>query len=204
MARAGAPIHACRDRCGPAAPEQGNYGDALPAMTPGSGAWPRHGWLRRQRRPSLTRLLLCAALALLISTLVVLTVSSRQLLLVTGAALLGGERQTEHVLLLAAVGFVLASVTAVLVQTVRIGNRVAGPEYRLIQVLRRIRQGDLTVRAHLRAGDLLRPLASECNDLLEWLNENPPRGSVTGSDLVEIEQLATMPAESERLEVVQR
>lgn len=180
-------------------------------MTPGSGgAWPRrHGWLKKPRRPSLTRLFLCAALALLISTLVVLTVSGRQLLLAAGAALVGSQRQTEHVLLLAAAGFVLASITLVLVQTVRIGNRVAGPEYRLIQVLRRIRSGDLTVRAHLRTGDLLRPLASECNALLEWLNENPPQGSITGGDLFEIEQPegeqpAALPVDTEQLEVVQQ
>jgi hypothetical protein len=38
----------------------------------------------------------------------------------------------------------------------------------------------------LRRGDLLTGLAEECNALLDWLNENPPRGVATGSDVVQV------------------
>jgi methyl-accepting chemotaxis protein len=122
----------------------------------------------------------------LVSALVVVTVASRELLLAAGTAWIGAGRQTEHGLLIAAAVFVLASGMLVLVQSLRLANRVAGPEYRLIEVLRRIRSGDLTVRAHLRRADLLHDLAGECNELLEWLNANPPRGAVTGGDVIEI------------------
>lgn len=67
---------------------------------------------------------------------------------------------------------------------VRAAGRVAGPEHRLVAAMRRIRGGDLAFRVHLRRGDLLTPLARECNELLEWLNANPPAGVVTGGDLV--------------------
>ncbi|MFO1077671.1 MAG: hypothetical protein U1E73_08085 [Planctomycetota bacterium] len=68
----------------------------------------------------------------------------------------------------------------------RAATRVAGPEYRLVLAMQRIRRGDLSFRVHLRRGDLLVPLARECNELLEWLNRNPPQGAVTGGDLVAV------------------
>jgi len=137
-------------------------------MTSGDGRhWPSGRGFSRRRRSGWQRTCLCAALAVLVSALVVVTVASRQLLLAAGTAWLGAGRQTEHTLLIAAACFVLASGMLVLVQSLRLANRVAGPEYRLIEVLRRIRSGDLTVRAHLRRGDLLRDLAGECNALLE-------------------------------------
>jgi hypothetical protein len=38
----------------------------------------------------------------------------------------------------------------------------------------------------LRRGDLLSGLAQECNELLEYLNSNPPSGAKTGTDVVDI------------------
>jgi hypothetical protein len=171
-------------------------------MTPGVGQfWPGgHGFSRR-RRSGWHRTFLSTALALLVSALVVVTASTRELLLAAGTAWLGAGRQTEHVLLIAAVVFVLASAALILVQGLRLAHRVSGPEYRLIQVLRSIRAGDLTVRAHLRRADLLHDLAGECNALLEWLNANPPNGAITGGDVIEIEH-ASAP-EAELLEVAQ-
>jgi hypothetical protein len=93
--------------------------------------------------------------------------------------------------------FLLASVAVVLLQAARVCHRVAGPEYRLRAALARIRSGDLTFRVHLRRGDLLTGLADECNELLEWLNRNPPSGATTGSDVVEVDALP-LEAEAER------
>ena len=77
----------------------------------------------------------------------------------------------------------------------RLAGRVAGPEYRLRRALQRIRTGDLGFRVNLRRGDLLAGLAQECNELLDWLNANPPRGAHTGTDIVEVAEFAEPAAE---------
>ncbi len=74
----------------------------------------------------------------------------------------------------------------VVVHGMRVAHRVVGPEHRLIQTLRRVRRGDLSFRVSLRRGDLLADLAHECNALIDWLNQNPPIGATTGSDLVDV------------------
>lgn len=76
----------------------------------------------------------------------------------------------------------------------RASRRVAGPERRLVLAMRRIRGGDVSFRIHLRRGDLLTPLARECNELLDWLNRNPPAGIVTGGDLVAMDGFDAAPA----------
>lgn len=86
-------------------------------------------------------------------------------------------------------GFLAMSMAVFLLQVVRLANRVAGPEHRLQRSLQRIRSGDLGFRITLRRGDLLTGLAKECNELIEWLNVNPPAGARTGGDVVEIEAL---------------
>ncbi len=83
-------------------------------------------------------------------------------------------------------GFVLASAALVVVQASRVAHRVEGPERRLVEALRRMRQGDLSFRVHLRRGDPLGGVARECNELLDWLNANPPAGVQTGGDIVEV------------------
>lgn len=83
-------------------------------------------------------------------------------------------------------GFVLASAALVMVQASRIASRVEGPERRLIQALRRMRGGDLSFRVHLRRGDPLTAVARECNELLDWLNANPPAGARVGGDIVDV------------------
>lgn len=80
----------------------------------------------------------------------------------------------------------LVSCMVVVVHGTRTAHRVAGPEHRLIQSLRRVRTGDLAFRVSLRRGDLLSDLASECNALIEHLNQHPPAGAKTGSDVVEV------------------
>ena len=82
---------------------------------------------------------------------------------------------------------VAGSMVVLVFQSVHVANRVAGPEHRLAQAMRRIRDGDLTFRISLRRGDLLGPLARECNELLDWLNDNPPAGAAVGSDVVSLD-----------------
>ncbi len=80
----------------------------------------------------------------------------------------------------------LASCMVVIVHGTRTAYRIAGPEHRLAQSLRRVRKGDLAFRVSLRRGDLLSSLAYECNALIDYLNQNPPTGARTGSDVVDV------------------
>lgn len=81
----------------------------------------------------------------------------------------------------------LLACLVVVVHATRTAHHVAGPEYRLTQSLRRLREGDLSFRISLRRGDLLTGLAAECNELIEWLNQNPPSGARIGNDVVDLE-----------------
>lgn len=127
-------------------------------------------------------------MAMLAVAVVVITWFCRDMLLgaVAGEATVAAELP----LYVAAGCFLLAAGAVVVLQSVQVAERVAGPEYRLVQSLRRIRGGDLSFRVHLRKGDLLGGLAQECNELLEWLNQNPPSGARTGSDLLEVAELS--------------
>ncbi|MFM1872696.1 MAG: hypothetical protein RL398_2118, partial [Planctomycetota bacterium] len=136
---------------------------------------------RRQILPNgaddgrLVRIALLAPLILLLTAAVALAVCCADLL-----DLAAQGRPAElglGPLYLAAGLFVFASVAVVAVQSLRVAARVAGPEYRLRLALQRIRSGDLGFRIHLRRGDLLTGLARECNELLDWLNANPPSGA---------------------------
>jgi hypothetical protein len=94
--------------------------------------------------------------------------------------------------------FFAACVGAIALHCVRLATRVAGPEYRLRRALQRIRAHDVGFRVSLRRGDLLTGLARECNELLDWLNRNPPSGMRTGGDVVEVGDLASEAATTER------
>ena len=134
----------------------------------------------------LARLALVAPIVLMVSAVAVLTLYCRSLLLeaVAGQPVTVGSVP----LVLVAGGFLLASASVVLLQSMRIAARVAGPELRLARAMQRIRRGDVSFRVHLRRGDLLSGLARECNLLLDWLNENPPHGARTGGDIVHVEE----------------
>ncbi|MBX3462054.1 MAG: hypothetical protein KF830_02705 [Planctomycetes bacterium] len=84
-------------------------------------------------------------------------------------------------------GFVLACAALVGVQAARVAGRLMGPERRLVDALRRMRSGDLAFRVHVRRGDPLTGVVRECNELLDWLNANPPAGVRTGGDVIEME-----------------
>ena len=90
-------------------------------------------------------------------------------------------------LFLSLLGFVIVSAIVVVLQALRFSHRIAGPAYRLLKSMERLRSGDLAFRVHLRKGDHLVELADELNRVLDYLNEHPPRGATTGSDIVEVE-----------------
>lgn len=105
-----------------------------------------------------------------------------------GAAASSASTHSTIPIYIAGGTIVLLACLVVVVHATRTAHRIAGPEYRLVQSLRRLRQGDLSFRIGLRRGDLLAGLADECNQVIEWLNQNPPSGSRTGTDLVEVEE----------------
>jgi methyl-accepting chemotaxis protein len=89
-------------------------------------------------------------------------------------------------LFFAILGFTVASAAVVVFQALRFSHRIAGPAYRLVKSMERIRTGDISFRVNLRRGDHLTEVATEMNNLLDWLNENPPAGVKTGTDLVRV------------------
>lgn len=89
-------------------------------------------------------------------------------------------------LFLSVLGFVVVCGVVVVHQALRFSHKIAGPVYRITRSMERIREGDIGFRVHLRRGDYLTEIAEELNLLLDWLNENPPPGVRTGSDVVEL------------------
>jgi methyl-accepting chemotaxis protein len=59
----------------------------------------------------------------------------------------------------------------------RTSHRIAGPAHRIIQTIRHMRRGDLSVRAVLRTGDLLIEVADELNDALDDMEQQSQVGS---------------------------
>ena len=95
------------------------------------------------------------------------------------------ELTTLIPLFLAVVGLAVAAALLALGQASRSARRLDGPSQRLILAIKRTRRGDLAHRVHLRTGDEMKPIAAECNRLLDGLNANPPAGAKTGNDLIE-------------------
>jgi len=89
-------------------------------------------------------------------------------------------------LLLGVFGICLVSCLLAVTHGVRLQRRLGGPTLRLIAGMQRVRVGDLSFRVHLRRGDYLSELAFEFNKVIDWLNENPPEGVRTGSDVVDV------------------
>lgn len=87
-----------------------------------------------------------------------------------------------------------AAALVVWFQALRMAQRLAGPAFRLVKSMQRVRGGDISFRVHLRRGDHLTDVAAELNNVLDWLNLNPPRGVRTGGDLVQVGRRAA-PAE---------
>jgi len=89
-------------------------------------------------------------------------------------------------LLLGVFGICLVSCILVVTHGVRLQRRLAGPTLRVIAGMQRVRVGDLSFRVHLRRRDYLSEVAFEFNKVIDWLNENPPEGVRTGSDVVDV------------------
>lgn len=77
------------------------------------------------------------------------------------------------------VAFELVAAVYLMVNSLKISHRVAGPAYRICKSLERIRSGDLAFTVNLRKGDHLTEIRDQLNLLLDWLNENPPKGCTT-------------------------
>jgi hypothetical protein len=79
----------------------------------------------------------------------------------------------------AVLAFELIAAIYLMVNSLKISHRVAGPVYRLCKSLERIRGGDLAFTVSLRDGDHLTEIRDELNKLLDWLNQNPPPNCIT-------------------------
>ena len=97
------------------------------------------------------------------------------------------SNSTRAYLVLAIVGFCLACGLVVFSHAYRLVTRLLGPSYRLIDAMKPVRTGDIGFRVHLRKGDMLMNVANEFNQLLDWLNSNPPCDVTMGSDVVDVE-----------------
>jgi HAMP domain-containing protein len=91
-------------------------------------------------------------------------------------------------LFMALTGMIVLAAILVFCQASRSARRLEGPIQRIVVTMQRARQGDIGHRVHLRRDDGLKEVATELNRLLDWLNDNPPVGVVTGSDVVEMDQ----------------
>jgi uncharacterized membrane protein YbhN (UPF0104 family) len=86
-----------------------------------------------------------------------------------------------------AVALVVAAAIALLVEVANIVRRFRRPEQQVRLAMQRIRAGDVGFRIARRRGEPLGRLVHECNDLLEWLNRNPPDGARIDRDVFDLE-----------------
>lgn len=86
-----------------------------------------------------------------------------------------------------AVGLIAAVLVALLVEVANIVRRFRRPEQQVRLAMQRIRAGDVGFRIARRRGEPLGRLVHECNDLLEWLNRNPPEGARLDRDVFELD-----------------
>lgn len=99
--------------------------------------------------------------------------------LVEEAAVTDSELPALMPLFYLVIAFELLAAIFLLINSLKISHKVAGPAYRICKSLERIRSGDLAFNLQLRKGDHLTEIKDEVNRLLDWLNENPPAGCVT-------------------------
>ncbi len=142
-----------------------------------------------QRRIVLSVALL-PTLSLTVATLIVAVFCRR---------LLGEAMQTDaHLpslvpLFVSMLGFVVVSAAIVLHHALRFSHRIAGPSYRLIKSMERLRSGDVSFRVHLRNGDHLGEVADAFNQVLDWLERDPPPSVGQAMDVVEAPQPEELP-----------
>ena len=75
--------------------------------------------------------------------------------------------------------FELMAAVFLMVNSLKISHKVAGPAYRICKSLEQMRSGDISLTVKLRQGDHLGEIRDELNLLLDYLNENPPKGART-------------------------
>jgi len=69
--------------------------------------------------------------------------------------------------------FVLASGGAVVLQALKISNRIAGPQLNMRRIVDRVLAGDHTQRVQLRNGDFMQSAAADINRLIEHFTKAP-------------------------------
>jgi hypothetical protein len=97
------------------------------------------------------------------------------------------------------IAFELVAAVFLMINSLKISHRVAGPSYRICKSLERIRSGDLAFAVNLRKGDHLGEIRDELNKLLDWLNDLAPPGCVTRAQAAqrELEAAAAASAATE-------
>ena len=84
---------------------------------------------------------------------------------------------------------VAAAVFVLLVEVANIVRRFRTPEQQVRLAMQRIRAGDVGFRIARRRGEPLGRLVADCNDMLEWLNRNPPDGVRVDRDVFELDEV---------------
>lgn len=139
---------------------------------------PVRGWRRAASRIT-AALLLCAVAGMFAGALL-----SHLRTVVEG----GDSSAAVRDLQLWSVALVVATLAALLLEVANASRRFRTPERQVRRAMQRIRAGDVGFRVALRRGEPLGALVHECNDLLEWLNRNPPPGSRLDADVFELEE----------------
>ncbi|MEM7202591.1 MAG: hypothetical protein AAF628_20150 [Planctomycetota bacterium] len=100
-------------------------------------------------------------------------------------------------MLTTSLGFMVVATIYFLFNTLKISHRVVGPTVRICETLRQVRDGDPTVRAHVRKKDFLLEMAAELNEFLDWAEPYLPSTSVAeredADEEDEVAQIATAP-----------
>lgn len=98
-------------------------------------------------------------------------------------------------ILVTVIGFLVVAVGYVMLNALKISNRIAGPMYRLRNTLEDVKAGDFTARATLRDSDFLKVFADDLNDFLDWLEEHPPQDVATESSAAAHSAVAADPGD---------
>lgn len=122
--------------------------------------------------------------ALCVLTVVVSVLAAK---LVADAAAAESELPNLGLLLMAVICLISAMAGAILFVAFRFSHRVAGPTYRIVESLKRMRAGDFGFQVQLRDGDFLGEIADQVNETLVALRagqggeRQPPAAADAGS-----------------------
>lgn len=82
--------------------------------------------------------------------------------------------------------FVFASGAAVVLQALKISNRIAGPQVNMRHVVDRVLAGERDLRVRLREGDFMQSAADDINRLIEHLTAEAARVAPTTPDVEDV------------------